>query len=116
MDIIKLNNIEIFAYHGLKSEEKILGLKFQIDAHILVDKLSSKNDLIDSTINYEEITKLIVNNFTNKRFNLLESIAERISEKILEIPKVNEVKIKIRKPSVALNCICDSVEIEINRK
>ena len=31
MDKIRLNNLEIYAYHGLLPEEKQLGQKFQID-------------------------------------------------------------------------------------
>ena len=116
MDIIRLNNIEIYAFHGVKPEEKKLGQIFQIDVDIFVNKLSSISDSIDDTIDYEKISKLITDNFNKSKYNLLETIAEKISDKILQIPKIIEVKIRIRKPSVSLNSICRSVEIEISRK
>ena len=117
MDKIRLNNIQIYAYHGVFPEEKKLGQKFQVDIEISVDlENPCKTDSIDDTINYQEIFQIIELCINKKSFNLIESIAQSIAEKILLINAVINVKVVIRKPSVPIQGICDSIEVEIFRK
>ena len=117
MNKIRLNNVQIYAYHGLLPEEKQLGQKFQIDVELSADfnKACISDDIAD-TVNYERILEIINLTFKNFNKNLIESVANKIAEKILLLDKVIDVLIKIRKPSVPINGICDSVEVIIFRK
>ena len=116
MDKIRLNNIQIYAYHGLFPEERQLGQKFQIDVEISTDLSDSCNtDNIDDTINYKEIYDIVEFCFDNLKKKLIESVALDIAKTILKNNRVLDTKVIIRKPSVPINGICDSVEIEIFR-
>jgi len=116
MDKIRLNNVQIYAYHGLFQEEKQLGQKFQIDLEISTNlKKSCDSDNIDDSINYVDLYNIIKSCFTNHQKNLIESLAEDVAKRILNIHGVIDTKIIIRKPSVPIDAICDSVEIEIFR-
>ena len=117
MNKIRLNNVQIYAYHGLLPEEKQLGQKFQVDVELSADlNKACITDNIADTVNYEKILEIINLTFKDLNKNLIESIADGIAEKILLLDKVIDVLIKIRKPSVPLNGICDSVEVIIFRE
>ena len=116
MDKIRLNNVQIYAYHGLFHEEKQLGQKFQIDVEISSNlKIACNTDNIDDTINYKDVYDIITSCFSNYKKNLIESLAEDMARQILDINGVVDTTIIIRKPSVPIDGICDSVEIEIFR-
>ena len=54
--------------------------------------------------------------FLGQRFNLLEAAAEAILIDLLDhFPLLAEVTIKIRKPSVPVDCICEYFAVEITR-
>jgi dihydroneopterin aldolase len=117
MDKIRINNIQLFAYHGVADEEQLLGQKFEIDVELNVDlSIAGKSDDLSKTVDYSYIYEIIKNEFCNSKFRLLETVAEKISEKLLNIELIQLVIIKIRKPNAPINGNFDSVEIEIERK
>ena len=50
MDIIKIEQLEVFAYHGCKEEEKINGQKFYVDANLYCDVVKIKNNFFGGHI------------------------------------------------------------------
>ena len=116
MDKIRLNNIQIYGYHGLFKEEKQIGQRFEVDIELTVDlNTPAKTDNINDTIDYQVIYNIVIDYFNNCKKNLIESIGLEILNGILAIKGVLETKIIIRKPSVPINGICDSVEVELHR-
>ena len=116
MDKIKLNNIEVYAYHGLTSEENQLGQKFQIDVVITTDfKIGLESDDINDSVNYQDIFDKVSTVFVNPTCKLIETAANRVAEALLETDKISDVQINVRKPSVPIKGICNSVEVEIFR-
>ena len=54
--------------------------------------------------------------FENYKFKLLETVAERIAEQILDSFTAEAVLIRVRKPHVPLKGFLDHIEIEILRR
>lgn len=106
---IKLEDIEIFGYHGLYEYEKENGQVFQIS--ILIDYFPIKNDDdIKNYIDYVELYDFVKNKFIEKRFNLLEKLIDFLSHQIAESYKhIETIKISIKKPELCIgknkNCI-----------
>lgn len=113
-----MKNLAFFGYHGVLKEENILGQKFFVDIELYTDlKKAGMSDNVIDTINYAEVYDQVKNIVENKRFNLLEALAEDIGKTILDgFPKVNEIYIKIRKPEAPVNGIYDYFGVEIRRK
>lgn len=91
---IHIENLEIFANHGLYSEET----KGQFFCLSLILKTNfekaTKSDDISHTIDYDEICNFIEKNFNKKRFNLLETATQFLAEQlILHYKKINGLKI-----------------------
>ena len=117
MDVIRLKNMIFYAHHGYYEAERELGQKFEVDMEIQCDfKEAASSDDLKKTIDYRKIYKIAKDIFENSKFKLIETVAERIAEQVLEMPGIQNILIRVRKPHVPLNGLLDCVEIEIFRQ
>jgi dihydroneopterin aldolase len=116
MDYIRLKNMVFYGYHGVAESEKILGARFEVDLVIAADlSIASETDRLEDTINYEAIYHEIEEIVTHEKKHLIEALAGTIARKIKEKYKgIQNVTVVIRKPSVPIKGILDTVEVEIN--
>lgn len=118
MDIIKIEQLEIFAYHGCNEEEKINGQKFYVDADLYTDVLTpGLSDNLEETVNYAKACKFINKFLTENRFDLIEAVAEQTSRALLkEFPKVVRVDFTINKPNAPIKLPFGNVAVKVSRK
>lgn len=116
MDFIRLKNIVFYAHHGYYKAERELGQKFEIDIEVGCPlKESALSDSLHDSVDYTRIYKIAKDSFENYKFKLIETVAEKMAEEILNIIGIQTVTIRVRKPHVPMNGLLDYVEIEINR-
>jgi dihydroneopterin aldolase len=116
-DKIILNNIHIFAHHGVLQEEAVLGQKFiiSVDLYLNLHKVC-KSDKISDGLCYGEVTKNIVNFCQNNRFNTLEALSHALGEFLLFNHNIIQtMTIKIEKPNAPIKYHVDTVSVEITR-
>ena len=53
---------------------------------------------------------------TNVRYNLIETLANKIANGIIDNFEVEKVLVRVRKPKVQINGILDTVEVETEKK
>ena len=113
MTIIRINNAKFFAYHGVLEYEKEYGNEFEVDIEMICDISSlGDSDDLNKTVDYLSVYKVVEKIFTQKKFNLIESVNQYICREIIDnFPHVISVNVKIRKLNAPLGII-DSVEIE----
>ncbi|WXR61152.1 dihydroneopterin aldolase [Peptostreptococcaceae bacterium AGR-M142] len=118
MDKIILKDMQFFGYHGVFKEEEKLGQMFIIDFCGLCDlKEAKKSDNIDCGISYADIFDIIKDICENKRFNLIEALAEHISNAILtKFDKILEVKILVKKPNAPINGHFNYAGVEVTKR
>lgn len=117
MDVIRLTNMTFYAHHGFYEAERELGQKFEVDIEIGYDlQHGAVEDDLAKTMDYTAAYQIAKDTFENYKFKLIETVAARIAEKILLIPNVPNVLIRVRKPHVPLNGLLDHVEVEIFRE
>ena len=99
-DQIALTGIHGFGYHGLFEQERKDGQDFFVDLTLVIDlKAASQSDAIADTVNYAEITELVVEEITSNPVNLIEKLAGRIADRVLsQHVKVNSVTVTVHKP------------------
>lgn len=114
---IELKDLAFYAHHGVLDEEAKLGQRFRIDLSLcLIDGLKFSADQTECTVNYADVYAAVKETFEGKRFNLIESAAEAIAISILErFKKVVEVSVKVKKPSVPVDCLCEYFAAEVTR-
>ena len=85
MGVIRLKNMQFFAYHGVYDFEKELGAPFEVDVEINTSfSQAIKSDDIQETINYDSIFKLVDSIISKKKYNLInKSLNETLSRTII---------------------------------
>ena len=114
---IELKNLIFFARHGVLEEEARLGQRFKVDVQLtLRDGLEFEADTTEQTVNYADVYTVVKEIIENKRFNLIERLAEVVASEILrQFNKVTEATVSIKKPSVPVECVCDYFAVEVTR-
>ncbi len=118
---IIIKKFNLFGYHGVKEIEKKNGQNFCYNIEILLNKdnflSEDKNeDYLENTLNYSTVIKLVKDINNNRRFNLLETMAQTIADRIFEIsPLVEKVSVRIEKTSPPIKENLESVGIEYKR-
>lgn len=78
ISIIKINNLQIHAFHGVLQQEHSVGNDYKINCSIRVDvSKAMSSDNVEDTINYAEVV-LIIQREMKQTSNLLEHVAGRI--------------------------------------
>ena len=116
-DTIHLRNMQFYAYHGVNPEEKTLGQRFEVDVALLVDaRPAGLSDDLRQTINYAQVYKLVKRIVEEKRFDLIEALAETLAMQIGKQFAPDGVRISVRKPQVSLKgSVLDYVGVDIER-
>ena len=112
---IKLNNICLFGYHGLYEQEKKEGQNFTINISIELNHRESIPDTIDDTVDYTIIADTVKEIFNLKRYNLIESLASDIVERILLDLRVKSALVSIKKTNPPMDIDIESVEAIVER-
>ncbi|HIE50609.1 MAG TPA: dihydroneopterin aldolase [Armatimonadetes bacterium] len=115
-DVIRLKNLTFYGYHGVVPEERALGQRFSVDVELRLDlRPAGETDDLQQTVDYREVYRL-VQELNGRPFNLLEGFAEAIAQGVLARFPVEEVTVRVRKPSVPLGGVVDYAEVEIVRR
>ena len=115
-DVLRLRNMRFYAHHGLFPEENRLGQQFEVDVDLIRDLASAgQTDDVDLTVNYPEVYELVARTMTEKRFKLVEALAEQIAAQIGERYSPIQLVVRVRKPNPPVDAHFDGVEVEIHR-
>ncbi|SMP16338.1 dihydroneopterin aldolase [Chryseobacterium profundimaris] len=116
MSKIFLDDVKIYAYHGVLPEENIIGTYYILNLEIHTDlwKAAESDDLND-TISYADINEIIHNEMKIKS-KLLEHVAGRIISKIQEkFSEISYVRLKITKTAPPMKGEMKGASIELEK-
>jgi dihydroneopterin aldolase len=116
-DVIRIKNAQIYAYHGVASDEQNLGGKFEVDVDMRCDLSKAiSSDNLTQTVDYEAVYAVILRTVTAKKYYLLEALANAIAAHLLEsFLLMNEITVRIRKPHAPVKGVVDYVEVEVTK-
>lgn len=116
-DRILVTRIAVFAYHGLLAEEARLGQRFYISLDCRLDLApAGRSDDVTRTVSYADLTEIVTRIATERRFALIEALAEAIAGEILDRhAPITEVRVRVDKPSAPVPAVIEGVAIEIVR-
>lgn len=118
LDIIKMDKMKFYGFHGVFPEENKLGQQFYVDLELFLDlSLAGKSDQLGDTINYAEIHNRVKNKVEKGRFQLIEALAESIASDLLDTyTKINALTVRVVKPHPPFDIHFEGVTVEIHRK
>lgn len=109
MDFIELNNMAFYGFHGNLASEGEQGQRFFVDLLVGANlSQAGQSDVLEDSINYVALYGLVETIMTGSRCHLLEHLGASIADAIMrDFPRVQGVRVKIRKPSVPIQGILD---------
>ena len=116
-DLIEIKGIKSFGYHGVFESENIAGQDFFVDVLLELDLTrASATDDVSDTVNYAEITDLVVEEVTGDRVALIEKLAGRIADRIRRTyQQIASVSVTVHKPQAPVNAQVKDMSVTINR-
>jgi dihydroneopterin aldolase len=115
-DHIDLVGIEVFAHHGVYPEEREQGQPFVIDVRLGVDLgAAGSSDDLEDTVDYGVLVQLIHDVVAGERWHLIERVAQRVAEAVLEEPRVSAVTVTVHKPLAPVPVKVADVAVTLTR-
>lgn len=116
MGLIRIEEMEFYAFHGHFKEEQIVGNKFLIDLEIEADlEPAGISDRLEDAVDYT-IACRVVKQEMEKKSKLLENIARRILDSLyLNLKNIKRATVKIRKMNPPVGPKVGSVSVIMSR-
>lgn len=117
MDEIRIDNLEVYAYHGVFPEENEKGQPFFVNMVLYGDlHEAGKQDELTLSTHYGEVCHLVTKWMQEHTCKLIETVAEAVAGEVLRhFPLVCAVDVEIRKPQAPIALPFESVSVKIHR-
>lgn len=114
---LRLMNMTFYGYHGASAAEKETGRRFEVDCEFTLDiSKAAKSDSLEDTVSYADVYKVIEDTLSNSRYNLMETLSERMADAIFNSFRINSLRLRIRKMIPPVPGNIDYLEIETVRE
>jgi 2-amino-4-hydroxy-6-hydroxymethyldihydropteridine diphosphokinase len=114
MDKIFLEDLQIDTVIGIYDWEREIRQLISLDLEMVSDiSRAARSDRVDDTLDYKQVAKRLIRYVSNSRFELIETLIERVAQLILYEFEVAEVKVRLHKPGAVR--YSKTVGIEITR-
>ena len=99
MDIVYIRDLRIETVIGIYDWEREIRQTVSLDLEMGTDiRKAAQSDHIDDTLDYKSVAKRLIDFVENSEFQLVETMAERISEIVLNEFNVPWIKLRLSKP------------------
>ena len=115
MDVIRLRNIRLYAFHGCLPQETAIGTDYRVDLWVWGDLTQSKkSDNLSDTVDYVRLHAIVAREMAQPS-KLLEHVVERILQAIwTEEPQVLRAKVHVEKLSPPIGGDVAGVSITVD--
>lgn len=116
LDEITLTGVRAFGHHGVYEHERREGQEFVVDATLFVPTGdAARSDDVADTVHYGEAAELIARIVGGEPVNLIETLAHRIADALLEHDLVRMAAVTIHKPQAPIAVPFADVTVTIRR-
>jgi len=117
MGLIKIEDMEFYAFHGHYREEQIVGNRFLVDLEMETDMTAAAaSDNLDDAVNYQVAYRVVKEQMQVRKSHLLENIASRILDALYEsLEGIDRATVKIRKMNPPMGGPMKCVSVTMTR-
>ena len=103
---LALTGLRFDANLGILEFEKIAPQPIQVDAELSLgaQPLLPQDDDINSVLDYRKVRQIIINECTAEHVNLLETLIGKLANRLMQLPGVLGVRVKIAKLEIFDDC------------
>jgi 7,8-dihydroneopterin aldolase/epimerase/oxygenase len=104
--ILTLTGLRFNTSLGILEHEKLVPQPIQVDAELNqgVQPLLPSDDDISHVLDYRKVRQIIISECTAEHVNLLESLIGKLSHRLMQLPGVLGVRVKIAKLEIFDDC------------
>ena len=104
--ILTLTGLRFDANLGILDQEKTAPQPIQVDAELNLgpQPLAPRDDDILHVLDYRKVRQIIIDECTSEHVNLLESLIGKVALRLLQLPGVHGVRVKIAKLEIFDDC------------
>jgi 7,8-dihydroneopterin aldolase/epimerase/oxygenase len=104
--ILTLTGLRFDASLGILEHEKLVPQPIQVDAELNqgLQPLLPSDDDISHVLDYRKVRQIIIAECTAEHVNLLESLIGKLSHRLMQLPGVLGVRVKIAKLEIFDDC------------
>ncbi|MDQ2621693.1 MAG: dihydroneopterin aldolase [Actinomycetota bacterium] len=115
--IIRLRGITLYTHHGVGEAEREIGQRMIFDLDLLpVSCEATATDDVADTIDYGEVTGLVVDLATGRSFHTLERLVTVIAETVLDRFPAESVTVRATKPVPPVPVTMDGASVEVTMR
>lgn len=97
-DLIELRGLLLQGFCGVLPEEQDAPQPIEIDMDVEIDlEAPAASDRLEDTVDYAELVAVAERVVREGRFALLERLAARIADSVMEEPRIDAVTVAVRK-------------------
>lgn len=113
---IELEGLELWGHHGVLEEERRDGQRFLVDVELEpLDPTAAASDAIEDAVDYRSVVAVVQEVSAGTAFHLLEAFATAIADTLLQRLPVRRVRVRVRKPDVALALPVEYAAVSVER-
>ena len=103
---LTLTGLRFNANLGILESEKLAPQPIQVDAELSLgpQPLLPRDDEINHVLDYRRVRKIIIDECTAEHVNLLESLIGKLANRLMQLPGVQGVRVKIAKLEIFDDC------------
>jgi 7,8-dihydroneopterin aldolase/epimerase/oxygenase len=104
--ILQLTGLRFDANLGILESEKTKPQPIQVDAELNLgtQRLNPQDDEINHVLDYRKVRQIIIDECTEQHINLLESLIGKVASRLMQLPGVVGVRVKIAKLEIFDDC------------
>ncbi len=116
-DRITLRGLRVRGHHGVFEHERRNGQDFVVDVVLSVDTgMAGQSDDLNDTIHYGLLAEGLAADVERDPLDLIEALAQRLADRCLKDPRVEEVEVTVHKPQAPVTVPLDDVAVTITRR
>ena len=117
LDEIRIEELCVFAHHGVYASETAEGQHFYINAVLYLDtEQAGQRDDLSCAVDYAAVCGCLTDVMTEKNYQLIEAAAQAAAYAVLrKFPLVQSVDIEVRKPEAPIPAEFGSVSVKLRR-
>lgn len=117
MDKIILEDLQIDTVIGVYDWERQIRQLISLDLEMSVDiSRAARSDLVGDTLDYKQVAKRLIQYVRDSRFELVETLVERVAQIVLYEFDVAEARVRLNKPGAVRYSRTAGIEITRRRQ
>ncbi len=114
---ITIENLKVFAYHGVYPEETATGQDFYLTLKLYFDtSVAGMSDNLKDAIDYGDVCHFVTRCMLEKTFHLIEAAGEYVLHRLmLKYDKLDRVDLTLSKPHAPVELPLENIRLDLSR-